>query len=60
MTKHHFWKFFYLNGGKLRKPITKPRLSAEQVQQRLGFARKWLEKFSNRNSEPYIAFLDEK
>ena len=61
MSKHHFWKFFYLNGGKLRKPVTKPRLTSEQVQQRLIFARKWLDKFSNNdNSKPYIAFLDEK
>ena len=59
MTKHHFWKFFYLNGGKLRRPITKPRLTKIQVQQRLSFANKWIHKF-NTNPDTYIAFLDEK
>ena len=59
MTKHHFWKFFYMNGGKLKKPVTKPRLTKEHVQKRLVFANKWISKLGH-NDKPYVAYLDEK
>ena len=58
MSKHHFWKFFYLHSGKLKQPITKPRLTREHVQKRLAFAHKWIEKLQQGGI--YVCFLDEK
>ena len=58
MTKHHFWKFFYLHGGKLKRPITKPRLTKEHVQKRISFAQKWIQKLTENGI--YVSFLDEK
>ena len=59
MTHYHFWKFFYMHGGKLKKPVTKPRLTKEHVDNRLKFANKWIKKYSQEEGV-YVAFLDEK
>ena len=58
MNKHHFWTFFYMHGGKLQRPITKPRLTTEQIQQRLEFSKKWIEKIKTKGL--YYCYLDEK
>ena len=58
MKKHNFWKFFYLHGGKLKQTITKPRLTTEQIKERLKFSNKWINKMNEK--DVYICFLDEK
>ena len=61
MTVHHFWKFFYLHGGKLKRPITKPRLTREHVIKRLAFGKKWSNKYKTGGEDDvFVAFLDEK
>ena len=59
MTRHHFWKFFYTCGGKLKNPVTKPRLTPEHIRNRLVFAQKWLDKLKS-GEKFYYCFLDEK
>ena len=59
MTKFHFWSFFYHHGGKLKRPVTKPRLTPEHMKNRVIFAKRWLEKLES-NEELYYCFLDEK
>lgn len=46
-------------GGKLYRPITKPRLTTEHIRKRLEFANKWLSKL-NTGDKLYYVFLDEK
>jgi hypothetical protein len=36
LTKHHFWKFFHKNGGKLFWPTSKPRLSRKNKKNKKG------------------------
>ena len=59
MTRHYFWDFFYCNGGKLKRPITKPRLTPEHIKDRVVFAKKWLERLES-EEKFYYCFLDEK
>ena len=59
LSKYHFWKFFFMFGGKLYRPITKPRLTTEHIRKRLEFANKWLSKL-NTGDKLYYVFLDEK
>ena len=59
MTRHYFWDFFYCNGGKLKRPITKPRLTPEHIKDRIVFAKKWLERLES-EEKFYYCFLDEK
>ena len=56
--KHNFWKFFYMNGGKLKRPITKPRLTTEQIKESIAFSNKWINKIQDKDL--HICFLDEK
>ena len=48
-----------MNGGKLKRPITKPRLTTEQVKERLAFSNKWIDKIQQ-DKDLHICFLDEK
>ena len=48
-----------MHGGKLIRPITKPRLTPEHIANRLIFAKKWL-KMLEEEPNLYYAFLDEK
>ena len=59
MNRNRFWEFFYSKGGKLKRQQTKPRLTDEQIKQRLQFALKWLVKL-NSGEQFYYCFLDEK
>ena len=59
MNRHRFWEFFYLNGGKLKRIQTKPRLTDEHIKNRVEFAKKWLELLA-KEEEIYYCFLDEK
>ena len=59
MNKYFFWCFFYMHGGKLVQPITKPRLTPEHIANRLAFSRKWLDKLDSEENL-YYAFLDKK
>lgn len=59
MTKWHFWRFFFSNGGKLKRPITKPRLKKEHIQDRYEFGKWWIQKLDTED-KLYYAFLDEK
>ena len=59
INKHRFWDFFYYQGGKLKRPITKPRLTQEHINSRLEWAKRWLAILKNSNRLIYC-FLDEK
>ena len=59
MTRLKFWEFFYKSGGKLKRAITKPRLSMEQIKARVKFAEKWLRLLES-GEKIYYCFLDEK
>ena len=48
-----------MNSGRLKRPITKPRLTTQQIKERLLFCEKWIHKIKNREVL-YFCFLDEK
>ena len=66
LNKHHFWKWFYSNGGKLRADTSKPWLSLEQKEERVAFATKWLNMLeadaqeNDTSKKLYTSFLDKK
>ena len=59
MNRHRFWQFFYLQGGRLKHPTTKPHLKAIHIQNRLLFSKRWLQKLAEEEGL-YYCFLDEK
>ena len=48
-----------MHGGKLKRPVTKPRLTTDQIKQRLVFCNKWLGLLEGMQ-DVYYCFLDEK
>lgn len=64
LTKSHFWTFFNGNGGKLKSPVTKPRLSPFQGAKRLKFSKHNLKRVLNHEKKDgkkfWQCFLDEK
>ena len=47
-----------MNGGKLKLPIAKPRLTTEQIKERLVFSNTWIKKIQEKDL--HVCFLDEK
>ena len=56
ISKFKFWQFFYHFGGKLRQPVTKPRLSEKQIIQRYEFAKKWVKRLES-SEKFYYCFV---
>ena len=48
-----------MHGGKLKRPVTKPQLTTDQIKERLQWSKKWLDKFSSKDPV-YYCFLDKK
>ena len=59
LTKFHFWEFFHSNGGILKAPTSKPRLTPEQRKLRVSWALTWLLRLK-RKMGPIVCYLDEK
>ena len=59
MNRRRFWEFFYLQGGKLKEPTTKPHLKDQHIKDRLEFSRHWLKRLQT-EKDLYYCFLDEK
>ena len=57
--KKRFWEFFHLQGGKLRNPTTKPRLTDTHIIRRFMELKKWVSIIQNTPTLRYC-FLDEK
>lgn len=58
LSKYNFEQFFKLNGGKYRALCTKPRLTAENIELRNAWARKYAQLIQD--DEFHYVFLDEK
>ena len=56
---HHFWNFFYSNGGQLKRPTTKPSLTKEQKTLRVEWAKN-MKQALELLEDFYCCFLDEK
>ena len=59
LSIHHFWTFFYSNGGQLKRPTTKPSLTEEQKNMRVDWA-KSVSNCLDIFKDFYCCFLDEK
>ena len=66
-SKSHFWNFFNTYGGKMKAPITKPRLTPDHKEQRIKFSEKWLDRLEmqklkkkGKGGRFHYCFLDEK
>ena len=59
LSIHHFWVFFYANGGQLKRPTTKPSLTDEQKRARVQWAKE-MQKTLLEMEDFFYCFLDEK
>ena len=58
---YHFWRFFHKNDGRLVHGSSVPRVTDEQIQQRVIWASNWLELFTWMSCLGIpVCFLDEK
>ena len=60
LTEWHFSEFFHRNGGKVKAPTSKPRLSPESIKLRYLFAKRNKLRLETVGGEFYYCFLDEK
>ena len=60
LNSYHFWLWFNRNNGKLKEPTTKPRVTQEQMENRVKWAESMLEMIETFGEQFYVCFLDEK
>ena len=60
LNTYHFWLFFHKNNGKLKQYRTKPRITPQQKEDRVKWAKALLKEMEELGDNFIICFIDEK